>query len=60
MGRGYPVIDVLPYIHAIEDSLKTKTLKNMKYPLGAVDQFIDHARIGQLNEVYTELKEILK
>jgi len=59
-GRGYPVIDVGQYIHEIEENIKDERLRNMQYPLGAVDQFIDHARINQMNYVYTKLKDLFK
>jgi len=61
-GRGYPIIKVELFIKALENSVKNKRLKmkNFKYPLGSVDQFLDHARINQINYVYRELRDIIK
>ena len=59
-GRGYPIIDAWAYVDAIEKSIRNQKLKNIKYPLGSVDQFIDHARINHLDYVYWELKDVIQ
>ncbi|MDB4939586.1 MAG: hypothetical protein JWO40_11 [Candidatus Doudnabacteria bacterium] len=59
-GRGYPMVDPVPYIKELEKAIKNKKLKNMKYPLGLIDQFIDHAKINQENYVYKELKVVME
>jgi hypothetical protein len=59
-GRGYSVIDVWEYVHEIEKVIEDPKLARMKYPLGAVDQFIDHARINQLDYVFLDLKNVIK
>jgi hypothetical protein len=59
-GRGYPIIDAWKYVEALEEVIDNPQLKAMKYPLGAVDQFIDHTRINQLNYFYVDLKDVIK
>jgi hypothetical protein len=58
-GRSYPTMHVEDYIFALEASIRNAKLREMKYPLGSIDQFIDHARINQTNYVYTELGNII-
>lgn len=59
-GRGYPMIDVWKFEEETHKSIKNEQLKSMKFPLGNIDQFIDHARINHINYFYTELKDIIK
>jgi hypothetical protein len=59
-GRGYPVIRVEEFIGALEHSIRNKRLKNMKYPLGSIDQFIDHARINQMEYIYGDLVDVIQ
>jgi hypothetical protein len=59
-GRGYPIIDTWKYVEALENAIPNEHLRNMEYPLGSVDQFIDHARINQLNYFYVDLKDVIK
>jgi hypothetical protein len=59
-GRGYPIIDTWKFVDALEKAIPNAHLRNMEYPLGAVDQFIDHARLNQLNYFYTDLKDVIK
>lgn len=59
-GRGYKVFDMEPYIIELKKLIKDKKLRNMKFELGSVDQFIDHTRINHENYVYRELKAVIK
>lgn len=59
-GRGYEIIDLWEYVREIEKVIENEQLRNMKYPLGSVDQFIDHARINHMDYFYTELKEVIR
>jgi hypothetical protein len=59
-GRGYPIIDAWQYVNALEKVIDNAALRNMEYPLGAVDQFIDHARTNQLNYFYRDLGDVIK
>ncbi|MEK7511164.1 MAG: DUF4037 domain-containing protein [Patescibacteria group bacterium] len=59
-GRGYKALKVEDYIFALEEAIKNKELRNMHYPLGAIDQFIDHARINHMDYVYTQLKDVIR
>lgn len=59
-GRGYPVIDAWQYVEEIEKTIRNPKLRKMKYPLGSVDQFIDHARTNQLEYFYLDLKDVIK
>ncbi len=59
-GRGYKVLDVGLYISEINRSIRDPKLKHMKYPLGCIDQFVDHSRINHLHYVYREFKELIK
>ncbi len=59
-GRGYPIIDTWKYVEALEKAIPNAHLRDMEYPLGSVDQFIDHARLNQLNYFYTDLKDVIK
>jgi hypothetical protein len=59
-GRGYPIIDAWKFVEALEESIRNPNLKDMKYPLGSVDQFIDHARINHLDYFYRELGDVIK
>ncbi len=59
-GRGYPIIDAWKYVEGLEKVIDHPQLRDMSYPLGAVDQFIDHTRTNQLNYFYKDLKEVIK
>jgi hypothetical protein len=59
-GRGFPIVDAWAYVEALEGSIKNKKLRNINYPLGSVDQFIDHARINHLDYVYWELENVIQ
>lgn len=59
-GRDYPIIDVWEYVEEIEKAIAHPKLKKMRYPLGAVDQFIDHARINHMDYFFLELDEVIK
>jgi hypothetical protein len=58
-GRGYPIIDVWAFYHALNESIENEKLRTMRFPMGGIDQFIDHARITHMNYIYTELKDII-
>ncbi|HYF29458.1 MAG TPA: DUF4037 domain-containing protein [Candidatus Paceibacterota bacterium] len=59
-GRGYPVLQLSGFFDGLKESIKNKKLKNMHYPLGAIDQFIDHAHINHMDYVYKELGDIIR
>ncbi len=58
--RGYRVLKVEDYIEAIEKSIRNPLLRDMRFPLGGIDQFIDHPRISHINYVYRELQDIIQ
>lgn len=59
-GRDYPIIDTWQFVEALEKSIRNAQLRNMKYPIGSIDQFIDHARINHMNYVYNELRDVIQ
>lgn len=59
-GRGYPIIDVWAFYHTLNDAIENEKLRTMKFPMGSIDQFIDHPRITHMNYIYIELKDIIK
>lgn len=58
-GRNYLVLDTGVFIHKLHNEIKNEQLKNLKYPLGVIDQFIDHTHINHINYVYNEFKDIV-
>lgn len=58
-GRPYKVLYGYEVVKEIKKKVKPK-LQNMKYPLGSLDQFIGHPKIGHENYVYREMKNIIK
>ncbi len=58
--RGYKVFDVGHYITALQDAITDPKVKNIKFHLGAVDQFIDHTRINHEDYVFRKLKVVIK
>jgi hypothetical protein len=59
-GRGYTVLDVGPFIHRLQATIEHPQLKKMKYTIGGVDQFINHARINHENYLHRELKSLIR
>jgi hypothetical protein len=59
-GRGYTVLDVGPFIHELKRTIKNSQLKDMRFPIGGVDQFISHARINHENYLHRELVDIIR
>lgn len=59
-GRGYPVFECTPYIKATEEAIADPEIKNMRYMLGQIDQFIDHSRLNLEDYVYRQMKMIIK
>lgn len=59
-GRGYQVVELTPFYEAARRLINSKQLKQMRFNLGAVDQFIDHARVNHENYVYRQLKCVIK
>jgi hypothetical protein len=55
-GRNYKVFDAEPIRQALDKSIRDPKIKNMRFKLGAVDQFIDHTRINHEDFVYRKLK----
>ena len=58
--RGYPVVDAWKIFFAYEKIIRNPKLRTMKYPIGSIDQFIDHVRINHMDYVYLELKDVIK
>lgn len=58
--RGYPVIDAWKIFFGLENTIRNPKLRNMKYPIGSIDQFIDHVRINHMDYVYKELGDVIK
>ncbi|MGE5540683.1 MAG: DUF4037 domain-containing protein [Bacillota bacterium] len=59
-GRGIPIIDMWQYVDELERSIRNEKLRTMRFPLGGIDQFIDHARINHMDYVYNELQDIIQ
>jgi hypothetical protein len=59
-GRGYTVLDVGPFIQELKRSIKTRRLRAMRFPIGGVDQFINHSRINHENYLHRELVDIIR
>ncbi|MBX4188398.1 MAG: hypothetical protein KW793_04695, partial [Candidatus Doudnabacteria bacterium] len=59
-GRGYKVMDCKPFIQETEKQIKDPKLRNMRYVLGRIDQFIDHSRIGQENYVFRHMQDLIE
>ena len=59
-GRGYPVIDIGPYLRALDGAIENKKLRKMKYRIGSVDQFINHARVNHENYLHRELTCLIR
>jgi hypothetical protein len=59
-GRGYKTMDVEPFFIEIGKQIKDKSLTDLKYKIGSVDQFIEHTRIHQLDAAHLELDCIIK
>jgi hypothetical protein len=58
--RGYPVIDAWKIFFGFEKVIRNPKLRNMKYPIGSVDQFIDHVRFNHMDYMYLELKDVIR
>lgn len=58
-GRPFTVIHALKVRDEIEKHLNP-FFKNLKYKLGALDQWIDHTIINRINYVYKEFKDDIK
>jgi len=59
-GRSYKVLDVSIFIKEIEKMIKDEKLRNMKFILGRIDQFIDHAKIGHENYVFRHMQDLIE
>lgn len=59
-GRPYTVIRGLKVRDAILETIEDPFFRDLKYKLGALDQWIDHAIITRMEYVYKELKEVIK
>lgn len=59
-GRNYEVMDVGPFIKETENAIEDEKLRNMKFVLGRIDQFIDHAKIGQENYVFRHMQDLVE
>jgi hypothetical protein len=49
-----------PYIHALKATIKSRKLREMRYQIGGVDQFINHAKINHENYLHRELIDIIR
>jgi hypothetical protein len=59
-GRDFEVADIKYFRDAAQEAIPSKKLRNMRYPLGSIDQFTDHAKISHLDYVYKNFKDIIK
>ncbi|HLL60428.1 MAG TPA: hypothetical protein VK338_01815, partial [Candidatus Nitrosocosmicus sp.] len=57
-ARPYKIIKAEEFSKEIYKNLKPP-LSNLKYKIGAIDQFVSHTRINHMNYVYNEFREIL-
>ncbi len=58
--RGYPCVDAWQYEKNLLDAIENEQLRNMKFQMGSIDQFINHARITHMDYFYKELQDIIK
>jgi hypothetical protein len=58
--RGYPYVDAWEFESRLFESVENEQLKEMKFQVGGIDQFINHARINHMDYFYKELKDIIK
>ncbi len=58
-GRPYKVLHAFEVYNELHKKVKP-SFQNMKYPLGAIDQFIDHTKLNHMNYVYREIRSIIK
>lgn len=59
-GRGYSYVDVWEFEEKVFNTIENEQLKEMKFKMGNIDQFINHARITHMDYFYKELKDIIK
>lgn len=59
-GRGYVVLEVGRFIDALRDRIDDPGLREPLYRLGAIDQFICHARINHENYVHREMRYLIR
>jgi hypothetical protein len=59
-GRNYKVIQAHDVYWVIHKHINSTFLKHLKYKIGSVDQFINHARINQIKYIYTKFKPLIK
>ena len=59
-GRGYVVLEVGRFIDALLDRIEDPALREPLYRLGAIDQFISHARINHENYVHREMRYLIR
>jgi hypothetical protein len=59
-GRPFKVIHAWKVARQLVKTMRSKSLKNLHYKLGSVDQFIDHARINHMNYIYRKLRNIIR
>lgn len=59
-GRGFAVLNPVPYIKELEKNIQDKKLRNMKYVLGKIDQFVDHTKINQEEHVYRRFRFLIE
>jgi hypothetical protein len=59
-GRNFKVFNVDVFLKELENNIKDSKLKQMKYVLGTIDQFIDHAKIGHENYVYRHMQDLIE
>lgn len=59
-GRGYLVLDVSRFIDALRDRTEDPGLRNPRYRLGSIDQFVAHARINHENYFHREMRSLIR
>lgn len=55
-GRNYLVFNVVPVMQALDSTIRDPRIKNLRHKIGAIDQFMDHAKINHEEYIYRKLK----
>lgn len=57
--RPFKIFDGRKFIEEIDQNLDNMKLKNLKYKIGSVDQFLDLPRLSHLDYLYLEFEDVL-
>lgn len=57
--RPFDVADIGPFYKVTNGKVGIKKLKDMTEPLGAIDQFVNHAHLNHLNYVYRDFRHLV-